>query len=321
MQNEFNHKVESDDPILGFLYLLAKHLKLIFLAAAICGVLAVALSFLIPPQYRAHVTILPSLDTQDQSLLARYGSLVNVPIQGTFTIEDFYPTILKSDALLDPILEADQSIFGPDQSLYDILNISRDNTDSTLAARRLKKVLRESVLSLLADKSTGVMTLSALLPGDPKLSAVLANSLADTLGSFIETFSILKTRDQLQYVQRRVDEVSNELEMAEEDLAAFRETNRVVNTSPQLRMIDARKERHTQALKSVWIELVRQLEIAKVDDHRERFRLDILDRAIPPLHKAKPQRAIMGVIGSILGAMAMCIFIVFREYFLTRPGE
>lgn len=309
-----------NDPAVAVVRLLLRHFHAIALAAMLGGGIAIAISFLLHPAYRAYVTILPSLGSQDSSLLAAYGNLVNLPVKGAVTIEDLYPAIVKSDAVLDRIIENDAAIFGPETSLFDILGVKASDRDSTIAPRTLKKVLREQVLSCDQDQKTGLLTLSALLPGPPSMAAKLVNSIADSLGSFVEVFSISKTRHQLRYIQRRIDEVSNELEIAEADLAAFRTENRVVINSPKLRMIDGRKERHAQALKEVWIELVRQLEIAKVDDNKERYEIDILDRALPPLHKATPRRAVMGLVGFILGTLSMCIFVVVRQFPRNSPN-
>jgi len=176
----------------------------------------------------------------------------------------------------------------------------------------LKKHLREQVITMSRDKNTGVMELSALVPQDPELAARFVNALTDSLNSFVEMFNGSKARQRLSYVQRRIDEVTGSLHELEDDYTRFKEENRAYRSSPRLSQIAAEKEREIQALTAVWVELIKQLELAKLEDNKERFSIEILDRAQPPLRKAKPQRASMAIVGAILGALAWSLFILGR---------
>ncbi len=294
--------------------LLWKNKKILIAAAFMGGVFAIALSFLVQKQFSATATILPRFGAGESGLLAALGSFANLPVQGELSIEDLYPAILRSDQLLDRVITEDRQAGHLDVNLYGLLKVGGADSDSLLAARRLKKVLRERVLTFRRDRDSGVMGVSVTMPGSPVIAADMANLFTDELGRFVEDFNRNRTHGKLSYIQQRVDDVAEELAETETDLAGFLMENRAIDQSPQLKMAVGVKERQVQALTAVWIELVRQHEIAKMDDNEEMFSVEVLDRAVPPLNKTKPRRASMGVVGAFLVFVLGCVVIIVRDF-------
>ena len=299
---------------------LLRRAPLIVAVALIVGIAAVGASFLVTPQYTASATLLPQTGSSSSGLMAAIGSFANLPLQGEQSLEGLYPVILRSDRILDGVIGQRFGYRGGQESLYSIFGVPEPaQADSVQSARRLKRLLRESVVSLSQDKKTGVMQLSVNAPQDADFAADLANALTDSLGSFIVEFNSAKAREKLNYVNQRLDEVQSELQAAESARTAFMEENRTYAASPRLSQQAGELERQVQALTAVWVELIKQLEIAKLDDDKERFSLEILDRAQPPLTRSKPNRASMGVIGTFLGGMLACLFVLGRA--ALRPSS
>lgn len=313
--------VREPDPAVHALAVLWSRKKTLMAVAIVGGVLAVVLSFTIPKQFRATATILPRFGSGESGLLAALGNFANLPMEGELSIEDLYPAILRSDRLLDRVIVKGAPAGHPDVDLYELLKVGGAADDSLRATLRLKKALRERVLAFHRDRDTGVMSVTVMLPGSPDLAADMANLFTDELADFVEAFNRDRTRGKLDYIQQRVDDVAAELAEAEADLTEFLMENRATDGSPQLKMAASVKERHVQALTTVWVELVRQHELAKMDDNEEAFAVEVLDRAQPPLHKYRPRRAGMGLIGAILFVVLGCATVLVRDYAASGSGR
>ncbi|MFO7654514.1 MAG: Wzz/FepE/Etk N-terminal domain-containing protein [Candidatus Krumholzibacteriia bacterium] len=315
-----DRSTEAGDLTVALLRALWKHAAAIVVVAIVAGILGVGLSFLVQPQFTATATLLPQATGSSGGLIAAIGSFANIALPGDRNLEALYPTIIRSSRILDGIITGSWPGRDGEVSLYEIFDLPpATGSDSLDAARRLKQHLGERVLAFHQDKQ-GVMELSVTVPGDPVFAAALANAVTDSLENFIVGFNEAQARERLQYVQRRLDEVAAELQTAESLRARFREENRAFVDSPRLMQRAGELEREVQALTAVWVELIKQLEIAKLDDNRERFSLEVLDRALPPLHRSRPNRAAMGIIGFVLGGLAASVVVIARRFAAVERG-
>ena len=108
-------------------------------------------------------------------------------------------------------------------------------------------------------------------------------------------------------------EARKDLERVTDDLASFVETNRLYSDSPMLTRRFNDLSREVEAQTAVWVELRRQLEVAKIDENKTINTVDVLDRASPPVKKAGPARGQYGVIGAFLGFVASLLALCWLE--------
>jgi len=79
--------------------------------------------------------------------------------------------------------------------------------------------------------------------------------------------------------------------------------------------IDYVRARRELKLQETLLEgIVRQYEIAKLDEAKEGISLQQIDLAIPPDYKAKPSRALIMLFGTLLGLLVASAFVVWRHY-------
>ncbi len=75
------------------------------------------------------------------------------------------------------------------------------------------------------------------------------------------------------------------------------------------------RARRELKLQEVLLEsMVRQYEVAKLDEAKEGPALQHVDRAQPPDRKSKPLRALIVIASTLLGLMASLVFVVWRRY-------
>lgn len=79
--------------------------------------------------------------------------------------------------------------------------------------------------------------------------------------------------------------------------------------------IDYVRARRELKLQETLLEgIVRQYEIAKLDEAKEGSTLQQVDKAIPPDHKSKPSRALIVLAGTLLGLLGSSIYVIWRRY-------
>jgi uncharacterized protein involved in exopolysaccharide biosynthesis len=87
-----------------------------------------------------------------------------------------------------------------------------------------------------------------------------------------------------------------------------------VGRLPEAAIHYVRARREVKLQETLLESMVRQYEIAKLDEAKEGPALQQIDRALPPDYKSKPSRALITVAGTFLGLLAAAVFVVWRRY-------
>jgi len=107
--------------------------------------------------------------------------------------------------------------------------------------------------------------------------------------------------------------VKNELTNLENQLKSFQERNRVINKSPELQMEHTRLLREVEAKQQVYITLQQQLELARIEEVKQTPIIHILDRAVPPSRKSRPNRALIVVLSALFGLVVGTSVVVVKR--------
>ncbi|MBC8424939.1 hypothetical protein H8E07_12515 [bacterium] len=292
-----------------------RHRRIVAGAMLAGGVLAFLLSFLMPTIYTARATLLPEQDNADAALLSQVALFTGLSLGKEASFEQLYFKIVTSDRLLDEAIAHDWSTDDDAETyaLYDALSVDRGDGEDRHARHDLRKKLREDVLTLVRDAQTGFITLSASVPGDPVLAAALANFMVERLDAFNLEHRSAKAVEQRTFVEERLDISRAALDAANGVLTDFVSANRSYRSSPELLQRYTDLERETQAELTVWTELRRQLELAKIDEHKQLGTITVLDRASAPDRRSSPRRGLVAAVGILVGAVLALAFLLLRE--------
>ncbi len=272
----------------------------------ISGIIAaVLISFLIPPRYVAHVTILPR---QSPSSVAWLQGIADFGLSGTDqagSLEGLYGRIVESDRILDSLVATRWLKPGNADSidLFKLLHVSQNGPSSSdaKAVFEIKKRLRTQVVAFDRDDKTGFMELKVTVPRHSWLAAAMADSIANQLNSFMQEFRAGKALEQATFISGRVRETETSLRAADEALARFVTMNRLYSQSVSLAQEHRRLSREVESLSVVWLELRRQLELARIESNDHKRSLDILDPARIPVVRAWPNHFLSAAAGLVLG--------------------
>jgi capsular polysaccharide biosynthesis protein len=182
----------------------------------------------------------------------------------------------------------------------------------TQKQEKVRKMVSKQ-LTMDMDTKQGFITLQASFP-EALLSAQVADQARELLQKYITRFKIEKASDKLSFIEQRYEEKKKEFEKAQERLARFRDQNK--NVSNMLaRTEEERLQSEFSITTTVYNELAKQLEQAKIQVKEETPIFSILEPAMVPREKSKPKKSMIVFIWLFLGGI-VGTGIVFGKEFL-----
>ena len=292
-----------------------KKRKFIAMVTGAVTVVSIAVSLLLPPYYRSTATILPETQT---SKLASLGGLTDlaalagVNVGGEGSLVKLYPVIVKSESVLrDVIYDRYKTTEFPDSvDLIRYWKIKEPTPEGAYEDALL--ALREN-LEVSMDARTSVLTVS-ILTREPKLSADIVNNVVDRLDAFILTKRATSASEQRKFIEGRLAEVRQDLTKSEDALKEFRERNAQAR-SPQLMLEQGRLERDLQINTTLFVELKKQYELAKIEEVKNTPVVNVMDLARPTIDKERPKRRIIVTLAFILTFVCVVVYVVADKYY------
>jgi len=255
------------------------------------------LLFLTKPYYESTVTILPEYGSKSSTMsgLQELASMAGVKV-GEGAITEIYQNLIFSESVLEPVVYAKYKTeeFKDPVNLVEYFEIEpKESLPKNLQERQMfldiYKALTKSRIKTDVERLTKILTITATMP-ESQLSADVANRLVESLDNYIITKRKSYASEQRFYIEKRIQQVKDSLTNAEEKLKSFREQNRVVLQSPQLMLEQGRLMRKVEILQTVFIELTKSLELAKIDEIRDMPVVNVKEHAADPIIKAGPKR-------------------------------
>ncbi len=158
-----------------------------------------------------------------------------------------------------------------------------------------------SKISLILDVKLGLLTLDASFH-DPLISAQVAEKTRELLQKYITRYKIEKVKDQLLFVEGRYLEKKADFIKVQELLARFRDQNKNVS-SALVRTEEERLQSDFSLASSVYTELAKQLEQAKIKVKEETPVFSIIEPVIIPGKSSKPKKLIIITICLFIGGI------------------
>lgn len=171
----------------------------------------------------------------------------------------------------------------------------------TLKEKQCVEALKGAVTLNLNEKD-GYVQLTAAMP-EPLAAAQLAERVQTLLQRYITEFKIEKVQSNLDFVQERFDEAKRDFEQIQQERAVFKDANKNISSARAQTQEEQLDTRYNLAL-SVYSELAKQLEQAKIQVKETTPILTVIDPVTIPLERSKPKRALILVLFTFLGGFA-----------------
>ncbi len=310
-----------------FLRLWEARWKLIIFNFAVLLLTILYLLFLAKPYFESSVTILPEYGSKSSTLsgLSELAGLAGVKV-GEGAPTEIYQNLIMSESVLEHVVYTKYKTdeFKDSVNLIEYFEIEpNESLPQNLLQRQMfldvYEGLTKSRIKTDVERLTKILTITVTMP-ESKLSADVANKIAESLDEYVRTKRKSYASEQRFYIEKRIQHVKDTLTIAEEKLKTFREQNRVVTQSPQLLMEQGRLMRNVEIQQAVFVELNKQLEIAKIDEIRDTPILNIKEAAKEPIKKAGPKRMSTLIIFMFLSVLFSAGYFAFNDSFKKYSG-
>ena len=196
-----------------------------------------------------------------------------------------YPEIVKSYRFLNQLL--DLKFTYKDGGKLKLINIVLDSdslkSDWDDISRLNAVALLSDKISMFMNKKTGIITL-LVTTDDRYFSKELASIVIKELDNTLKRYEKKQLKEKLDYITIRINEVTKELNEAEENLKDFREKNRKINASPHLILEEDRLSREVEVQVEIFTTLKTELELTQVELIKRANFLITLDSPRMPLY-------------------------------------
>lgn len=317
-EEKFKDFVEKVRPYFKKLWAHRKTFGLFNLAVLI---LALAyLLFLTKPFYDSTITILPEYGSKSSSMLSQLSGLASIAgvKVGESAPTEIYQILISSETVLQNVIYTKYLTkeFPDSVNLIEYFKIDEKDDNPAIQKRKNFLVLYENLtkgrISTDVDRMTKILNITVTMP-EAELSADVSNKLAQSLDLYIRTQRKSYATEQSFYLEKRTKQVKDSLTAAENNLKTFREQNRIVVQSPNLLLEQGRLMRNVEILQTVFIELTKQLEIAKIDQVKDAPVLNVKEYAKNPVKKAGPKRASSLITIMFFSFILSGLFFILKE--------
>ena len=147
-----------------------------------------------------------------------------------------------------------------------------------------------------------------------EFAKIFVETLIEQMSKMYITHQTAQSNNTLDFLKSRADSVFLNLEIAEEELAKVKDINqRIVKASGRLKELQLM--RNVEVLSTMYLEIVKNLEISKLTLLNQTPIIQIIDRPILPLKNEKKSKTFSALIAGFLGCFLSFAFFVFRKLF------
>lgn len=278
------------------------------------GVIAAAISLLLPARYTATASFVPEAGPSGgsaanlASVIGQFG--INIGADARLT-PDFFAAVLRSRELLRAtLLSQFEDQHDSRRTLLDILQVEGETEDERInrGIRRFAQAVSSGV-----NRRTGIVQLN-VSGSSPSLVAHVANRMLDLLNDFNLDRRQLQSSERRRFVGERLAQAQGELREAEEQHLKFLQANHAFEQSPLLRFEENRLAHQVQLRQEIFVTLSREYEEARIAEVRDTPVLTIIDRAVPPDLRSFPKRKLIVFLATIAALVTAIALIHVRHY-------
>ena len=274
--------------------------------------IAVAATFVVPPVYRAKASFVANSSSGSKlpagiggSGIGEIMSEIGGGLGGDPSESpNFYIQLFQSRELLtrlalskfpNPRTETPRD----SATLIDIMKIKKDDPrlKMEIALKKLTKAVQAGF-----DIKTNLVSMSVDMQW-PELAAQVANVLVGEVSSFNRETRVSRAKSKRQFLESRHDSAQLSLRVLEDRQRFFYEQNRGLITSPGLRAEEARIRRDVELASDLYLNLQRQLEMARLDEINDAALITVIDSAIPPRKAQWPRYGALLFSSTLVGIM------------------
>ena len=182
-----------------------------------------------------------------------------------------------------------------------------------------KSIIEDKLVVELESAEVNIINLSYTSVNE-EFAKAFVEALIEQMSKMYISHQTAQSSNTLDFLSSRADSVFIELEMAEEEFAKVKDINqRIVKASGRLKELQLM--RRVEVLNTMYLEIVKNLEISKLTLLNQTPIIHIIDKPILPLEVDVKSKAALGLLGVFLGGLLSFIFFIFRKLFKDALSE
>tara|TARA_Y100000589_G_scaffold291859_1_gene295635 strand:- start:18019 stop:19143 length:1125 start_codon:yes stop_codon:yes gene_type:complete len=208
---------------------------------------------------------------------------------------------------------------GLPEIISDFININSDK--SYYSEKEFKSIssqdykmmkLLNNQLDVTINEEQGFVSLTATMP-EKIQSAQLVSNAQNILQRKVIEHKLRKAQEDLGFIEERFKEKKVQFEIAQRNLAKYRDANKNVNTATALTEIERLESEYGLAF-SVYSELAKQVESQKIQVKENTPVFVVLKEAVIPLKKSSHSKLVILFVWTVFGLGIGVLNIFFRKH-------
>ena len=148
-----------------------------------------------------------------------------------------------------------------------------------------------------------------VLMEDPDLSSDIANYISKYIEGYIANNLDVQSTKYRIFLENRMKNAKLDLNKIEEELTKFRKNNPIALDTPDLQLKRMRLIRDVEIDQEIYLTIMTQYELAKMNELKEKPVINILDEAFPAIDKTSPN-VVQLFFFSIVFSILLSIFLI-----------
>jgi uncharacterized protein involved in exopolysaccharide biosynthesis len=141
---------------------------------------------------------------------------------------------------------------------------------------------------------------------------LFSESLIYEMSRMYISYQTKQSSNTIEFLQNRADSVFLELQVSEQEFARIKDINqRIIKASGRLKELQLM--RNVEVLNTMYLELVKNLEISKMTLLNQTPIIQVIDKPILPLENTKISIALVMMISFVLALLLSILYIVLRK--------
>ena len=174
-----------------------------------------------------------------------------------------------------------------------------------------EKIIEDDISVEIKNDETDIIYLS-FKSKEEKFAKLFSENLIDEMSSMYIEYQTKQSTNTIDFLQNRADSVFNELEKAEEEFARVKDINqRIIKASGRLKELQLM--RSVEVLSTMYLELVKNIEISKLTLLNQTPIIQVIDRPTLPLEDTKLSTFLVFFISFVLSFLISVFYFVFRK--------
>ena len=182
----------------------------------------------------------------------------------------------------------------------------------------IQKIL-EDIISIEINDKDGYITISCKQP-EALPAAQLTRHCKDLLQKYVTDFRIQKAQINLDFIQKRYNELKKEYETVQTELATFRDKNKNVSTALAQTELERINNKYQLAY-NVFSTMAEQLEQSRIQVKKDTPVFTVIEPSSVPTERSKPHRSMILFIWTFLGIIIGCGIVFGRDYLASLKKE